>query len=188
MGTHATITVICNGRKFRTYVHYDGDSVHGVLKVELRALLARYGLEGLKERVNSVKIVTHNKDKPTASDKLLLQDYTNLKVSEQCTDDWYCLLHKTQGSLLRIINAGYALEHEGDSMEYNYVIDLDEGFYDPEPHIPRDAPKKMLFKIEEFSPGQPDNSTWKLEEINFEKDLELPLPKCYFILNEKKGI
>eukprot|EP01084_Bolivina_argentea_P034726 64315_1 len=77
---------------------------------------------------------------PTPEDIKQLKKYTDLTVSQQNTNDWYCLLKKCQGSFVRVLDSGHIIfpietslkkiikQHiTGNYMdiEYFYILDLD---------------------------------------------------------------
>ena len=125
MGTRGTITIIFNGKKFTVYNHYDsypmGLGIH--LINELIELLKTYTIHELIVKFNEIKVI--DEDEPTSLDITKLQKFTNLTVSTQSTTDWYCLLHKCQGSIAKILESGYALQYDGHD-EYNYIINFDD--------------------------------------------------------------
>ena len=65
---------------------------------------------------------------PTQSQIQDLASYTDLSVSTQSTSDWYCLLRRTQGSIITTLEAGYSLQMD-DDQEYNYIIDVDKNSF-----------------------------------------------------------
>ena len=126
MGTRGTITIIYKGRTIKIYNHLDSypAGLGQSLVDDIKKILELYGLEWLRDKVLNIKIV-NNGEVPSEIVINELAVYTDLDVSKKSTSDWYCLLRKTQGSLINLLNAGYALEYDDDG-EYNYVIDLDE--------------------------------------------------------------
>lgn len=63
---------------------------------------------------------------------------TNLLVSTQSTNDWYCLLRECQGSIIKVLESGYLYNHVDNYgipcwQEYAYIINFDTNkldFYD----------------------------------------------------------
>lgn len=134
MGTRGLIKLICRGKVIYVYNQFDSypKGLGQNLVNELNTLLALYGKEWLIEKISSLRIVTDD-DIPSNEDIDKLKLYTNLSVSNQSTSDWYCLLRETQGSLTKIIEAGYVQlfdYQEGNIMiEYIYDIDLDNNIF-----------------------------------------------------------
>lgn len=129
MGTRGTITIIFKNKKICLYNHWDSYPSGLGIKIlrELLILLEKYSIEELIVLFDNIKIVNETIE-PTEDDIKNLEDYTNLEVSTQSTKDWYCLLHRCQGSIISVLAAGYALDNDNDStwIEYNYNIDLNE--------------------------------------------------------------
>ena len=106
------------------YNHHDSDpsflGVHLILEI-IKANLDEWAmlLENIKQVSKDVKL--------TAEDVAKLERYTDLTVSDQSTEEWYCLLRLTQGSFYHVLKAGY-MENlgrwDGES-GYVYVLDLD---------------------------------------------------------------
>ena len=136
MGTRGTIRFIFNGKTITIYNHYDSyPSGLGMSLIrQIRALLKNYDIQWFINKVNSLQIVDDTVI-PTQDIIEHLKPYTNLKVSCQNTNDWYCLLHGTQGNLGYILDAGYVElfkydEEVGDIfIEYVYEINLDDNFF-----------------------------------------------------------
>jgi hypothetical protein len=126
MGTRGTITFIFNGKIIKVYNHWDSyPSGLGVKLInELQILLKAMSIDEIIEKFNKIKILAHDYQ-PTDEDIEKLQKYTDLSVSRQTTNDVYCLLRHTQGSIIKILDAGYVSNYEGDE-DYNYTIDFDE--------------------------------------------------------------
>lgn len=130
MGTRGTIHIIFNGKKLVLYKHFDSylEGLGENLILELIELLEEYNIEELKKVFSEIKFVydddNQHYQKPTKEQIEKLEKYTDLLVDSQSTNNWYCLLHGTQGSLKKTIDAGYALCVSGLE-EYNYTIDLD---------------------------------------------------------------
>lgn len=90
-------------------------------------------MDELKRIVGSFRV--HDPDqKPTQDDIQRLSQYTDLSVSSRSTNDWYCLLRKTQGSLIKTLEANCISSWDIIPLpqkisfpmeEYTYIIDLD---------------------------------------------------------------
>jgi len=143
MGTRGLIIIVFKGRIITVYNHWDSypNGLGFDLIRELVILLKNHTLEELVEILLRVKIVSEDIP-PTYEEIELLKKYTDLKVSSQTFTDWYCLLRKCQGSIAKIIESGYALAIEHDTMEsahaqadncwaeFTYTIDFDNNkFY-----------------------------------------------------------
>lgn len=126
MGTSGTLTIIFKKQYYITYNHCDAylDSMGKQLVTDIKHILKEYGMNWLMAKVVALKAV-NNTIPPTENQILALAEYTDLSVSTQSDKDWYCLLRGTQGSLFKMLSAGYYMEYNADE-DYNYVIDLDE--------------------------------------------------------------
>ncbi|AYV78783.1 MAG: hypothetical protein Edafosvirus33_3 [Edafosvirus sp.] len=128
MGTRGTILIKFNGKWFKVYNHLDSyfEGLGMNLMNELVELLKLNSVDNLILKLERIKIVDDNV-LPTQEDINNLKEYTSLGVSNQSTDDWYCLTRECQGSLKALIESGYALSlDEKDLEEYNYCIDFDK--------------------------------------------------------------
>lgn len=129
MGTRGLIGVVADGVFKGTYNHFD--SYPSGLGVELAKQVAmmRKNLPLWRDRAKALMLVGEN-TKPAPADKRRWKPYTDLKVSERSTADWYCLTHGAQGKLNLILEIGQAIdsrEFVRDSLfcEYAYVVDFD---------------------------------------------------------------
>jgi hypothetical protein len=134
MGAKGLIKIVCQKRTMYSYNHIDSypKGLGVKLVKEIRSIIKNHDLDWLIERVSKIKYVS-NDTPPTEKEISKLYKFADGRVSKQSLNDWYCLLRKTQGSIKKIINAGYIL-NEGFSVknesndkliEYVYVIDLD---------------------------------------------------------------
>lgn len=133
MGTRGFIAFAANGELKVAYNHYDsypsglGSSILKWLQKTLSA--SDTAPFQLREQIKALRVIKHG-EKPTPEDVKRLRPWTDLGVSEQSTDDWYCLLRNTQGNVSAMLAAG-VIEDSGyfpaDSLfaEWGYVIDLD---------------------------------------------------------------
>ena len=130
MGTRGTTGFRVNGKDYISYQQFDSypdgvgvsvcDAVKEIMKDKDKAVIL----------AGKLQLVGDNK-KPTAKDIEALAEYTDLGVSNQNTDDWYCLLRKTQGDPMAILKSGYVKDSAGfmaDSLfcEFSYIINLDD--------------------------------------------------------------
>jgi len=128
MGTRGIVGFRLDGKDKLSYSHFDSypeclgaTVVNFVKSVDPITLLAQ---------VKVLKPVP--KRKPNAEEIKRLAEFTDLKVSEQSTSDWYCLLRETQGEPEAILKSGFFSDSKTfirDSLfcEYAYIINLDEG-------------------------------------------------------------
>jgi hypothetical protein len=125
MGTRGTITFIFNGKKIKVYNHWDSypEGLGRKIVKELKVLLESRLIEEIIERLNEIKIFNYG-SVPTEEEIEKLQKYSDVSVSNQDLNDVYCLLRKTQGSIQKILEAGYVVNHEGDE-DYNYFVNFD---------------------------------------------------------------
>ncbi len=98
------------GKKIRLmYVQYDGDLLWNTCIRELNILLKHFGsIEELKKAFENLK---EAKNKPTPEAIERCKYYTDLKVSNQTTEDWYCLTRNCQHSFINILDSGYFLNN-----------------------------------------------------------------------------
>lgn len=131
MGTRGAFGFTINGidkvsyNQFDSY--YEGRGLDTVRA--LRTILKTHGEAWLRERVAALKVVT-DEMKPTAKDIAALAPWTDLNVSEQSTQDWYCLTRKAHGDIQAILEMGYLRDAKSflsDSLfcEYAYLINCD---------------------------------------------------------------
>jgi hypothetical protein len=125
MGTRGSITVYYNGKKFCLYNHFDSypDGLGYDLVIEILQLLDSFSQAEIIAKLNNIKIV-NNSIQPTEEDIIKLKAVTDLTVSNQSTNDWYCLLRNTQGSILSVLEVGYVYDG-GSGEEFDYHVDFD---------------------------------------------------------------
>jgi len=155
MGTRGTFGFRSNGKDKLGYNQFDSyPSGRGVVVLEeLKEILKTKGVDYLKQRVDAMRLVS-DEEKPTAEDIEKLKPYTDLGVSRQSTDDWYCLTRKSHGDIKLMLEAGYmgnSNEFINDSLfcEWGYIINLDDnvlevykGFQSEEHNLGRYADNK----------------------------------------------
>jgi hypothetical protein len=129
MSTRGAIGFRIDGIDKLTYNH--SDSYPSGLGVEfvnqVKALLKD---PELKNKVRALADI--GEAKPTPEDIERCKPYTDLGVSRQSIDDWYCLMRLAQGNLTAILECGKATFMNDfiiDSLfcEYAYILNLDEG-------------------------------------------------------------
>ena len=128
MGTRGTFGFRIDGEDKLTYNHFDSypnglgnDVVEFVRNVK--------DWNKVREQVRTLRDITDTK--PTPEDIKACASVTDLSVSEQNTDDWYCLLQGTQGDPQKILDISmYQKNNEfiTDSLfcEYGYIVNLDD--------------------------------------------------------------
>lgn len=102
-------------------------------------------LETVREKAEQLRVVSD--EKPTAEDIDRLKPYTDLGVSEQSTDDWYCLTRKAHGSLQLMLTCGYVEDSSAfplDSLfcEWAYMIDFDASVFEVYQGFQKSLPTK----------------------------------------------
>lgn len=128
MGTRGLIRIITNSRKIIQYNHWDSypRGLGNKLVTNLTTMFKKKGISKVADKFD--KIVLVDKDiKPTIEQINKLKKYSDLTVSDQSYEDWYCLLRKCQGSLPDIMKSGHALNAKDEVsiwIEYTYTIDF----------------------------------------------------------------
>ena len=140
MGTRGQYGFFYKGKYYLFYNHFDSyvDGLGIKIFKELIELIKTCNLENVDlykyigDYIDKAKIVT-NDDKPTPGDILKLRCLTDLQVSNQSPDDWYCLTRKCQGSISAHLYTGIfyceVLDELPDPeifIEYTYIIDLEK--------------------------------------------------------------
>lgn len=116
-----------NGQEKIGYNQYDSyPDGHGLENLQWLRDMDRAELQRLAEEAR----VVDDKTPPTDDDKRRLAAVTNLGVSEQTDDDWYCLTRDTHGSIGEMLEVGYIMDWSQfplDSLfcEWAYIVDLD---------------------------------------------------------------
>lgn len=127
MGTRGLYGFRKNGVDKTTYNHFD--SYPECLGRNILEFIRNHG-----EKLNSIFdniIMVNEDDIPTKEQIEECKEYCDTSVSKQTEEEWYCLLHETQGDLEPYINGlKYMIDsHEFilDSLfcEYAYIINLD---------------------------------------------------------------
>lgn len=110
------------GRKVRLmHVQFDANMLWQTCVREIYVLMKHYGtIEALREAFENLK-EAKNKPKPEAIEKC--KPYTDLTVSFQNTDDWYCLVRNCQHSFINILDSGYFL-NDGQKSGYIFLLDF----------------------------------------------------------------
>lgn len=137
MGTRGVVGTLKDGVLHASYQQFDTypTSTGVELQTEMQETLDSIGentdpgdlFPFLAQLVSSMTYVEADK-KPTEADMAKFADSLDTRVSTG--DDWYALLRKHQGSLMKRLNAGIATEDTAfvkDSLfcEWGYVFDFD---------------------------------------------------------------
>jgi len=156
------------GRKLRLmHVQFDADLLWQICVREIYLLIKHYGsLESLKEIFENL-IITKNKPSKEAIEKCKL--FTDLKVSNRNTNDWYCLLRNCQHSFINILETGYFL-NDGDDSGLVFVLDFNK------------SEAKFYFKDLEKNVTEYETAT--IEEIMIFE--EMPVKSLTEIMSEYK--
>ena len=129
MGTRGCLGFGVDEKEYITYNHWDsypsgvGVNVLNWLRVN------KDDLEPFIEAARNLIVIDRDDRKPTAEEKEKLRTYSNLDVSEQSEDDWYCLLKETHGNPGAILESGFLVDSSDfpyDSLfcEWGYLIDF----------------------------------------------------------------
>jgi len=133
MGTRGAIIFTIDGHSVIQYNHYDSypTGLGKSISKEWPVLLKRWPMDVLRERVRELRQVSEDGDPPSEEAKHFLEKYSNLGVSEKSLDDWYCLLHRCQGKLIRTLESGHimgdmdSMVNDGTAFSFIYVLDFD---------------------------------------------------------------
>lgn len=130
MGTRGFIGFVADEREVIAYNHWD--SYPSELGLAMLGFLreAAKNPAVLRTAVQQLRVVEEG-EKPAAADIEHLAPWTDLRVSEGSTADWYCLLRGTQGDPAAMLEAGI-IEHNSTAWplhslfcEWGYLADLD---------------------------------------------------------------
>lgn len=129
MGTRGVMGFVVNGEEKLAYNHYD--SYPSGVGADILEWLRAQDIGDLKGMVSTLRVID-GETPPTPEDVERLEPWTDLGVSSQSTDDWYCLLRRTQGDLGAMVTAGViedgsAFPRNSLFCEWGYVVDVDAG-------------------------------------------------------------
>jgi hypothetical protein len=128
MGTRGSFGWRVDGQDKLCYNHFDSYPTGlGQQMVDFCRLVEDW--DKVKEKVRALENVKDRE--PTEEDVEACRAYANLNVSNQNTQDWYCLLRETQGDPGAVLACGRYVENNNfilDSLfcEYAYIINLDD--------------------------------------------------------------
>jgi hypothetical protein len=137
MGTRGLFGFRYNGKYYLCYNHFDSyfsGLGHNLIK-EIIKMLDEGKLQEWIDKLKNIIIVDQSIP-PTPEEISKLQINANLEVSSQNTNDWYCLLHYTQGSFEKTLDAGYIINNDHNLLtndifiEYSYVLNFDDMTFD----------------------------------------------------------
>lgn len=132
MSTRGFVGFVINGAEKIAYNHCD--SYPAGLGIDTLTWLRGVDPEVLEGQARALRVVDPD-SVPTDDDQRQLAEWADTSVGEQSLDDWYCLLHKTQGNPALILRAG-VIEDAGafpcNSLfaEWGYLVDLDRGVFE----------------------------------------------------------
>jgi len=136
MGTRGAFGVITGEVEKIGYNQFDSYSDgKGIDNLRwLRQAVADGRLDEIRQSAIDCKLVS-NAVKPTPADVKHLAGATDLSVSKQSTDDWYCLTRDTHGFIEKMLDCGYIEDHSTfplDSLfcEWAYIVDFDTGVFE----------------------------------------------------------
>ncbi len=131
MSTRGMIGFVVGDAEVMTYNH--SDSYPDWLGVRILEFCAKTtDWDQVREQANRIVLVSEDTP-PTAQQvkELIAEGVVNLSVSEQSTEDWYCLMREAQGSLKAYLELGLMPEGGSDFAlnslfcEWAYVVNLD---------------------------------------------------------------
>lgn len=133
MGTRGAFGFRIDGEDKVTYNHFD--SYPSGLGEKILKGIAGRSLESMRRTARQIVLV--NDDTPPTQEQINASaKWTNLGVSAQKVEDWYCLLREAQGDIgawlkgkkpLRIMYDGADFLVNSLFCEYAYIVNLDEG-------------------------------------------------------------
>lgn len=147
MGTHGLHGFYYQGKYYVTYNQFDGysEGLGSWVWQELYQAITSDNLEDWKNKVANLVVVDDNAlQQPTEEQIEQLKPFTDLGVSRRSTRDWYCLLRKCQGSLVRVIESGHVYNYVNSAGKpafdtFMYIVNFDlnqfEYWYTNEKHI-----------------------------------------------------
>lgn len=127
MGTRGLMAFTRNGVLKSMYNHYD--SYPSGLGDNLVKWFTTADLDEARAKFDLLEPVD-KEIPPTDAQKEALIRYANMHVATQRIDDWYVILHGTQGDPEKALDAGFYVNgndfaHDSLWCEWGYVIDLD---------------------------------------------------------------
>lgn len=152
MGTRGAFGVIIGEQEKIGYNQFDSyPSGQGIENLRwLRESIADGELDNIRQLAQDARLVSQD-ELPTKEDVEALKSSTNLGVSEQSTDDWYCLTRGTHGDIAAMLHCGYILDSSDfplDSLfcEWAYIVDFDRNVFEVYEGFQKKRPKKGRWK------------------------------------------
>lgn len=157
MGTRGLYGFYRDGETKATYNHFD--SYPECLGKSIVAFIQHTSVEEMNKIFDHIVLIDEN-SQPTKEQIKACLSYYDGRVSEQSTEDWYCLLRKAQGDLnvykqgLKYMIDSQDFIKESLFCEWAYIINLDnntlevyEGFQDKpsESRYARDIPRNGYY-------------------------------------------
>lgn len=143
MGTRGAIAVRVGGTTKAAYNHFD--SYPSGLGEQTLKFARSIDMAAARELAFALQPAPEDR-KPTPEEVERLKPWTDLTVSNQSTEDWYCLLRNTQGDLSATLSAGFYYPGGVGDDEWSYVIDLDTETYE----VWEGGSKVATFKLDEL--------------------------------------
>ena len=147
MGTRGAFGFIAGEVEKVAYNHFDSypDGKGVEILQWIRQVVADGKLDEIRQQAAACRIVSDDV-RPTPEDIAALTPYSNLGVSNQSTDDWYCLTHATHGNLGAMLACGYIEDNASfplDSLfcEWAYIVDLDAEVFEVYTGFQKSLPK-----------------------------------------------
>lgn len=134
MGTRGIFGVVVDGEVKASYNHFDSypDGLGESIVNQVAFMLKEWGTEKMIEQARKLVLV-NQETKPTIKQIKELKSFTDLKVHNQSTDDWYCVIRELQGNLTDTLVVGLMIEG-GDGFaldslfcEWGYLVNVDDG-------------------------------------------------------------
>lgn len=130
MGTRGAYGFRLNETDYIIYNHWD--SYPGGLGQSILDQLLGQDIDQMREAVAKLQPVNDRTDHPTPELIEKYKSYADTNVGNQDLDDWYCLLRRTQGTIIPFLTGGVEHYIDGagfllDSLfcEWAYIINLD---------------------------------------------------------------
>lgn len=131
MGTSGLFRFYYKGKYYVSYNHFDSykSGLGRSIVDQIKKAIFEGTFDEWKELLD--KIIEVDQSVPPSQEEIeKLKEYANLEVSKRSYYDWYCLLHRCQGSLEKVLRSGYIFNcifENGipDWDAYNYILNFD---------------------------------------------------------------